>query len=276
MLGLEGRVAVVTGAGRGIGRLVARRFAAEGATVALLSRGEEALRAVERELRDSGADVVGIVMDVADRQQVERAFEQIVKELGPPQILVNCAHSWGSAENLRRDMSLVPLESFVDEEWDHALRTGLMGCLYSMVAALPSMRSAGWGRIVNFYSPMAAQALPNLGSYNCTKAAVLALTQTAAREWGKNGITVNCISPSVADDGTRSWFDAIEDETLRAAAEEAYWNRLLVNREANPARDVAATVTFLCSNESSFITGQVLSVDGGLSLTSGGFGLDGN
>lgn len=95
MLGLEGRVAVVTGAGRGIGRLVARRFAAEGATVALLSRGEEALRAVERELRDSGADVVGIVMDVADRQQVERAFEQIVKELGPPQILVNCAHSWG-------------------------------------------------------------------------------------------------------------------------------------------------------------------------------------
>lgn len=274
MQGLEGRVAVVTGAGRGIGRLISRRFAAEGAKVALLSRGEGPLREVEAELRDAGAKVAAIALDVADRAQVDSAFAQVRAELGAPQILVNCAQSWGSPDVLQRDMSYRPLEDVVDREWDHTLKTGLMGSLYCMVAALPSMRAAGWGRVINFYSPMAAQAAPLLGPYNCAKAAILALTRTAAQEWGKDGITVNCLSPIVVDDGMRNWFDAIEDETARCAAEDAFWARLVVNRESDPRRDVTATVAFLASEESSFMTGQLVSVDGGFAMTGGGFGLD--
>lgn len=206
MQGLEGRVAVVTGAGRGIGRLISRRFASEGAKVALLSRGEGPLREVEAELRDAGAKVAAIALDVADRAQVDSAFAQVRAELGAPQILVNCAQSWGSPDVLQRDMSYRPLEDVVDREWDHTLKTGLMGSLYCMVAALPSMRAAGWGRVINFYSPMAAQAAPLLGPYNCAKAAILALTARPPKNGVKTGSPSTVCHPlsSTTECGTGS------------------------------------------------------------------------
>jgi NAD(P)-dependent dehydrogenase (short-subunit alcohol dehydrogenase family) len=265
--GLTGRVAVITGAGRGIGRLVARRLADEGAHVALLSRSADKLREAEQLIRDTGAVAFGVVVDVADPEQVTAAFRAVTDELGPPHILVNNAQSWGDPANPRTAAPpSVPIQDVTEAEWDHTLRTGLYGTVYCMRAAYPGMRESAWGRIVNLYSPSASMAMAGNAAYNCTKAAILALSRTAAREWGKDGINVNCVSPIVTDDGMRNRFDRIRDPAARAAAEEKFWGRLAVRANADAQRDVPAAVAYLASEEASFITGTVLSVDGGYTI----------
>ena len=263
---LSDRVAVVTGAGRGIGRLIASRFAREGARVALLSRSEGPLRATEAEIRASGAEVVGVVTDVADRGQVEAAFGRVTDDLGPPVIVVNCAQSWGLPDNPPVDVPHTPLERISDAEWVHTFHSGLMGSFYCMIAAFPSMRARGWGRIINFSSPMAAQVVPGFAAYSATKAAIVSLTKTAAREWGRYGITANCLSPIVIDDGQRNRLTAIQDDGERQRAEDRLSATLCVPRDVDSAEGVLATALFLASDNSAFITGSLVEANGGFSL----------
>lgn len=263
---LAGRVAVVTGAGRGIGRLIALRFAEEGASVVLISRSEAPLRATEAELHELDVPVLAMCADVSDQAQVDASFQRATDELGPPLVVVNNAQSWGRPDSPPLDPEFTAVQELSDEEWDHTLRTGLYGTLHCMRAAYPAMRAASWGRIINIYSPVAAQARPGFAAYTCTKAAILALSRTAAREWGKDGITVNCLSPLVVDDGQRNRLDAIKDRDRRARAKEHYKSKLAVNDAGEPRRDVAAAAAYLAAEEAGYVTGAVLPADGGSSI----------
>jgi NAD(P)-dependent dehydrogenase (short-subunit alcohol dehydrogenase family) len=263
--GLTGRVAVVTGAGRGLGRLISGRLGQEGASVAMLSRSEGPLREAEELARRDGHHVLALPVDVGSRTAVEDAFARIADELGPAAVLVNNAQSWGDPDDPPLNVPYTPLELISDAEWEHTFRTGFGGTLNCMRAALPGMREARWGRVVNLYSPATARSSAGFAAYNCAKDAILSLTRTAAREWGTHGITVNCLAPLVIDDGMRDRMGEIPEE-MREQAEAATRAMFAVFDTADPARDVAAAAAFLASDEASFITGEVVRVDGGYGL----------
>jgi NAD(P)-dependent dehydrogenase (short-subunit alcohol dehydrogenase family) len=265
---LTGKVAIVTGAGRGIGRGIAIRLAKEGAGVAVASRSADTVERVTDEVRALGAPAAGIAVDVGDRPDVERMVATTVETLGRVDILVNNAQGWGSPT--RRDVSppMHPLEAFPEDEWDFTFQTGVKASLYGMQAVFPHLRDAGWGRIINFASPAATQGMPGLAAYNANKEAIRGLTVTAAREWGKYGITVNCISPVIPTDSMRAYVDTIDDPAQREAFIEASLARIPVGRVGDAEADTGAVAVFLASDDAGFMTGRTLYVDGGTTLGS--------
>ena len=265
---LAGKVAIVTGAGRGIGRGIAIRLAKEGAGVVVASRSIGTVEQVTEEVRALGGPVTGVTVDVGDRADVERMVATAVAELGRVDILVNNAQGWGSPS--RRDVSppMHPLESFPEDEWDFTFQTGIKGSLYGMQAVFPHLRDAGWGRIINFASPAAAQGMPGLAAYNANKEAIRGLTVTAAREWGKYGITANCISPVIPTDAMQAHYNSVEDPEAREAMLRASVDRFVVGRMGDPETDTGAVAAFLASDDSGFMTGRTFYVDGGATLAS--------
>jgi NAD(P)-dependent dehydrogenase (short-subunit alcohol dehydrogenase family) len=242
------RVAVVTGAASGIGLGVARRFAADGHKVALLDRDGEAAEHAAAELRKQGAAAVAQEVDVADWSAVKTAYERVRTDLGPVGILVTSAGI----------ESFDPVLDITPEIWDRILAVNLTGTFTCIQSALPDMIAAGWGRIVTISSSSALSGSPRMAHYAASKAGVIGLTKTLAREMAKSGVTVNCIPPSLVD-------------TPMARAAEA---RGLVNVDAMAAvvpmgragtpEDIAAACSFLCSDEASYITGQLIGVNGGM------------
>jgi NAD(P)-dependent dehydrogenase (short-subunit alcohol dehydrogenase family) len=242
------RVAVVTGAGSGIGLAIAQRLAAAGTAVALLDLDAAAGERGADELRATGARAVSAAVDVADRRAIDEALGRVRADLGPVEIMVTSA-------------GLDQFTPFLDltiEQWDRVLAVNLTGTFHCLQAAVPDMIEAGWGRIVTISSSSAQSGAPRMAHYVASKGGVIGLTKALAVELAPNGITVNTIPPR-----------AIETPMTHRAEEQGNLPSLDRIAKAIPvgrvgtADDIAAACAFLCSEDASYITGQQINVNGG-------------
>lgn len=246
---LSDKVAVVTGAAQGIGRGVAEAFAREGALVAVVDIQEQRANAVAEGINAGGGKALGVACDVSDRESVEEAAAEIRAGLGtPPLILVN------NAGITRPAM----LGKMTDQEWDPVLDTHLKGAFHWVQTLLPDMQAAQWGRIINVTSAAGVTGTIGQINYSAAKAALIGFTRSAARELAKYNILVNAIGPAAATPMT---------ETVRTDERFAdlYLSRIPLRRWAEPS-EIAPPFVFLASEDASYVTGQLLHVDGGLTM----------
>jgi NAD(P)-dependent dehydrogenase (short-subunit alcohol dehydrogenase family) len=251
MARLAGRVALVTGAGQGIGRGIALVYAREGAKVAVAELKAHRGERTAQEIRDAGGDAVALVADVGRKADVDRMVAETVERWGGLDVLVNNAHGFGAR---------APLEDIPDEQFDLSWTSGVKGTWWAMCAARPHLAAHGRGRIVNMVSLAADRGDAGLGEYNAAKAGIAALTRTAAREWGRQGITANAIAPG-------AWTKRGQDYAARDP--EGFAKAMAarpIGRLGEPETDIAPVALFLASDDSQFLTGQVLYVDGGAHL----------
>ena len=245
---LNGQRALVTGASRGIGRSVALRLASEGASVALnYNSGRDEAEAVAAEIAATGGNAVTLQGNVADAAQAEALVDGAVEALGGLDILVNNA-------GITRDNLLMRLS---EDDWDAVVDTNLKGAFLCTKAAIRPMLRQRSGRIVNMSSVVAITGNPGQANYTAAKAGLIGFTRTVAREVASRGITVNAIAPGFI---ATQMVDSIPED-LQAQIRE----RIPLGAFGTP-EDVAGCVAFLVSADASYITGQVLSIDGGLGL----------
>ncbi len=242
---LEGRVAVVTGAGDGIGRAIAQRFAEEGARVLIAELDEAKGRAVADDLGDRGRF---LRTDVAQKDDVLAMVAEARDAWDTVDILVN--NAWGGGRLSR-------VENKSDELFAHGFGVGFHGPRWAMQAAFPLMRDQGYGRIINLCSLNGVNAHIGTAEYNTAKEALRALTRTAAREWAGHGITANAICPGAKTAASRAVF--AEHPELEQMADAAN----PMGHLGDPEDDIAPVALFLASEESRYLTGNTLFVDGG-------------
>lgn len=240
---LEGRVAIVTGAGDGIGAAVARAYAVEGARVLVAEIDATTGAAVAEEVGG-----LFVRVDVTDREQVEGMVATAVRELGGVDILVN--NAWGAGDIGR-------VEHKTDAMLERGFAMGYYGPFWAMRAAFPHMLAQGWGRVVNMCSLNGVNAHMGSLEYNSAKEALRTLTRTAAREWAATGIVVNAICPGARTAAFRRVAEAHPD--IAAAAEAAN----PMGRLGDPLDDVAPVAVFLAGDDCRYLTGNTLYVDGG-------------
>jgi NAD(P)-dependent dehydrogenase (short-subunit alcohol dehydrogenase family) len=241
------RVAVVTGGASGIGLGVARSLAADGHRVGIVDlTGAEAAAA---ELQHEGATALAVDVDVADRAAVGSGFDRVRAELGPVEILVTSAGI----------ESFTPVLDITADGWDRIIGVNLTGTFTCVQAALPDMLSAGWGRIVTISSSSAQSGAPNMAHYAASKGGVIGLTKALAVELARSGITVNTIPPSLVDTPMARKAEAAGD----FPGVDVVGPMVPLGRAGTPA-DIAAACSFLCSAGGSYITGQVIGVNGGM------------
>ena len=239
---LSGQVAFVTGGTRGIGLAIAERLHQSGAVVGLVGRNPDAARDVAARL---GARAAGFGCDVADQAQVEAAVEACERSLGPISILVNNA-------GLTRDNLVLRLS---EEDWDAVLDANLKGAFHTTRAVLKGMVKRRAGRIINISSIVGLTGNKGQANYAASKAGLIGFSKSVAREYASRNILVNCIAPGfIATDMTAA---------LPTEARDALLGQIALGRLGQPA-DVAGAVLFLASELASYITGQVLVVDGGM------------
>lgn len=244
------RVAIVTGAARGIGAATAHRLASDGLSVAVVDLDEAGAQACAGEIAETGGRAVGVGADVSDADAVAAATERVAAELGPPTVLVNNA-------GVLRDNLLFKM---ADSDWDTVMSVHLRGAFLFSRAAQAHMTAAGWGRIVNM-SSRSAQGNRGQANYAAAKAGLQGLTKTLAIELGPFGVTVNAVAPGfIVTDMTAATAARVGvdfDKFQQGAAEQTP-----VRRVGRP-EDVAHTVSFLASEAASFVSGQVIYVAGG-------------
>jgi NAD(P)-dependent dehydrogenase (short-subunit alcohol dehydrogenase family) len=268
MTRLDGKVAIVTGAGRGVGKGIAIRLAKEGARVVVASRTKDTIDQVVSSIGHQGGTAIGVSLDVGKRDEVNRMVAASVAAFGRVDILVNNAQSFGVPGSRDLYPKLTSLENLSEQAWDNTYQTGLKGTLYGMWAVFPGMRDRQWGRIINLGSRQAQFGMPGLAAYNSTKEAIRGLTRTAAREWAKHGITVNCINPVIATDAMLAHFDdlgAKSPEERQAMLEASVKKQMLPMGYGDAERDGGGLAAFLASDDSRFLTGMTFMLDGGLS-----------
>jgi 2-hydroxycyclohexanecarboxyl-CoA dehydrogenase len=243
------RVAVVTGGASGIGLGVARQFVADGHHVAILDLDGKAAEEAAAELSGNGTKTLAVEVDVADRESVAAAFGRIRAELGPVAILVTSAGI----------ESFDALADITPQKWDRILAVNLTGTFSCIQAAAPDMQSAGWGRIVTISSSSAQSGAPNMAHYAASKGGVIALTKSLARDLAPHAITVNTIPPSLVDTPMVSHAQAAGN----FPGVDVVAPMIPLGRAGTPA-DIAAACSFLCSDGGSYITGQLIGVNGGM------------
>jgi 2-hydroxycyclohexanecarboxyl-CoA dehydrogenase len=244
-----GKVAAVTGGGSGIGLAISERLAADGIAVAVLDLDGGAADRTAKAITEGGGTAVGLAVDVTDRPGIEAAVADVAERLGPPTILVNNA----GLQGFERFLKITP------EQWGKVLEVNLTGTFHCCQVVLPHMLSAGWGRIVNISSSSAQGGQPMMAHYVSSKAAVIGLTKSLALEFGPKGITVNTIPPGFID--TPMLRDS-EAKGLLGGKVEEHEGRTPVRRIGQP-QDIAAATAFLVSDDASYVTGQVIGVNGG-------------
>jgi NAD(P)-dependent dehydrogenase (short-subunit alcohol dehydrogenase family) len=252
---LAGRIALVTGGGRGIGRAVALSLASAGADVAITARSSEELEETAAAIRATGRRAQAIVCDVAERPQVDAMVAQVRAALGDPVILVNNAGIAGSAK----------LTDTTDEMWDRMMRVNATGAFYCTRAVLPLMLATKWGRIVSMASVTARTGAPYIAAYSASKHALLGLTRAVAAEVASRGITANAVCPGYVDTEMTEATTAnivkrtgrTEDDARKILEGFSPQGRLMT------AAEVAAMTTYLCSEAARGINGQAIIIDGG-------------
>jgi len=243
------RVAVVTGGSSGIGLGVARRFGAEGHRVALFDVNPATLETAATELEAEGTKVLALEVDVADRPSVDAAVERVRADLGPVEILVTSAGI----------ESFTPVLDITAELWDRIVAVNLTGTFACVQAVLPDMLAAGWGRIVTISSSSAQSGAPNMAHYAASKGGVIGLTKALASELARSGITVNTIPPSLVDTPMARHAEAVGD----FPGVDVIGPMVPLGRAGTPD-DIAGACSFLCSDDGSYITGQIIGVNGGM------------
>jgi 3-oxoacyl-[acyl-carrier protein] reductase len=244
----EGQIAIVTGAGRGIGRAIALRFASEGARVACVSRSEENATKTAEEINNMRSDAAkAYAVDVADHTAVQKIGARILEDLGRSDILVNNA-------GVTRDVLAMRMSL---EDWDAVIDTNLRGAFSFTHALVRSMTKQRSGRIINISSVIGLMGNAGQTNYGASKAGLIGFTKSLARELASRNITVNAVAPGfVITDMTAGLSDQVKD---------AIHSKIPLGRTGTP-EDIATAVAFLASSEAAYITGQVLCVDGGIAM----------
>jgi NAD(P)-dependent dehydrogenase (short-subunit alcohol dehydrogenase family) len=245
---LSGNVAFVTGTSRGLGQYLARALARAGADIAMSSRSRESLQPFAEEIAALGRKTCTVALDVRDEGSIRNAVAEVESTLGRIDILVNNAGC-----NIRK-----PALDVSWDDWNTILDTNLRGSFFVAQAAAAGMIARGYGRIVNIGSVTAVAGYAGLGPYGASRGGIRQLTMSLADDWGKHGVTVNCLAPG--------WFETAQNRVLYENKE---WVRYLCDRipVKRPGRpdDLDGAVVFLASEASRYVTGQTLLVDGGIS-----------
>lgn len=245
---LDDKIAVVTGAGRGIGKAIAEKLAEEGATVVVTDLDETVAKETSATL---AGDAVGLVTDVTSRDSVDAMVAQVTDRFGRIDVLVNNA-GWDKAS------------PFVDSDpadWDKVIQINLYGVLNTCKAVLPLMQAQGSGTVVNLASDAGRVGSSGEAVYSAAKGGVIAFTKATARELARHQVNVNCVCPGPTDTALFASMGG-DDPKLRTALIKA-----IPFRRLGQPRDLANAVAFLASDEASFITGQTVSVSGGLTMS---------
>src|SRR3990172_3407541 len=259
-LGIKDRVALVTGAGRGIGRQICLTLAEEGARVAVNDVFQERADAVADEIRSAGGQAIGVVADVTDGAAVAAMVERITAEWGAVDILVNNAGIpvIASAEDAAGGQFFAQSDR---AQWDRSMGLITYGVLACSRAVIEGMAERRWGRIVSVVSDAGRVGEPRLVAYSMAKAGVVGFSKALAKEVGRYCVTVNCVSPATTEtEATAAWIQAQGEQIMRQ-----YPLAKGLGRLGQPT-DIAGAVAFLASQRAEWITGQVLSVNGGYSM----------
>lgn len=245
---LAGRVAIVTGTSRGLGQYMARALAKAGADLVLTSRTRESLQAFKTEVEGLGRRAVSLELDVRNQESIERMAAEAERAFGRIDILVNNAGC-----NVRK-----PALDVTWDDWNLILDTNLRGSFFVAQSVARGMIARGYGRIINIGSVTSVAGYAGLGPYGASRGGIRQLTMSLADDWGKYGVTVNCLAPG--------WFRTEQNKVLYENKEwvEYITDRIPVKRPGRP-EDLDAAVVFLAAEASRYVTGQTLLVDGGIS-----------
>lgn len=244
-MSLSGRVALVTGASQGIGRTCALRLAKEGAALALAARNQDKLNELVAEITASGGTATAFPLDVANEEQVKSILKGAVAQFGKVDILVNNA-------GITRDQLVMRMKR---ADWDAVLQTNLTSAYLCIQQVISSMLKQRWGRIINITSVFGQMGQAGQANYAASKAGLIGLTMAIAREIGSRNITCNAVAPGFIETAMTA---TLGDEFKQNAVKQ-----IPLGRVGSP-EDVAGAVAFLASDEASYITGHVLSVNGGM------------
>ncbi len=243
--GLKNRVALITGAGKGIGRVTALTFAAEGAAVALIDLDGAAAQAVAQEIRAAGGCAVAQQCDITNADSVNSAVDAVIAELGRIDVLVNNA-------GISRDATLLKMQ---ESDWDLVMDVNMKGTFHCCRAVLPHMKAQKWGRVINL-SSRSIFGNPGQTSYSASKLAVVGFTRSLSLEQARNGITVNAVAPGFVET------EGIRSHKSYAQLKEVAVSKIPVGFLGDPT-DIASTVVFLASEQARYITGTTVFATGG-------------
>ena len=253
---LNDRVAIVTGAGQGVGEGIARRLAQEGAHVVVAARRAETGEPVAASIRDGGGDAVCIETDVADGDSVHRCVDETVKQFGRLDVVVHNAFTGGIPHRLEKAQ--------IDKHWTAMSRTSVWASLFCaresyryLVESSQRPMGAGGGRLILITSPSGVEGSANIPLYSPAKAGQRAIAKSLAREWGPDGITVNCIAPVAASPSLLTAFER------NPALQQALEARTPLGRVGDITQDIGSVALFLAGDDSSYVTGQTIVCDGG-------------